>query len=1522
MLSVLLPAAALPGAAVSGSRTQPHAAATRAAAIVPGSNAASAASTASARARARYASLPIMFEANQGQSDPRVKFIAHGAGATLYLTGSEAVLQLQRSARTSHSSLLRLQFLGASPKTQLSGGDELRARSNYLIGDDRTQWHLGVPNYATAEYRALYPGVDAVFHGSAARAGQQRLEFDFNVAAGADPSRVALQLHGARTVKLQHNGDALLQVGADDIVLEAPRVYQLIAGQRREVTGRFVLRARDRLAFALGPYDHSQRLIIDPTLEYSTYLAGGTVNGMAVGGNASGHSYVYVVGTTYSGGLGAVYPNPGALQTSCQTCNFISSAFIAKYDTSQSGAASLIYSTYFGPAGPAGTMPDELGSAVGNAIAVDANGNAYITGRIQGLAGSSYLPPPTAGNAQYLATQQGPDNAFVAELDPTGETLLASTYLGGNNSAGGGSNPGDQGLAIALDAADNVYLAGLTDSPGLATPGAPQTTLNSGVANDTPFVAKLNATLSSLDYYTYLGGSKSAYSVSDSVGAIAVDSAGEAYIVGGTHAGETGWTGSFPTPAAAGYQPIPGGSGEAGFLAKLNAAGTQLLYLTYLGGGGALGELSGANPRLVGTQLNAIVLNGSGEAYVAGSTTESTLPTTASVVGPQSVCQSIVGSITCPGGVVAEFAPTSGSGSLLFLTYLGGLTSNTTGATQATGIAIDASADIYVAGVTATTDMPEPGTVNTPNGSEPSSTLPCASGLSECQSPFLVELAPGATSVLYSGYLAGSGASEGDELNSVVGLALDSQGNAYLSGAAESNDFPTTAGGFDTSAGNSYVAMVGGLSSSGGSPSVATFTLESAPPQTGGLYSFQVSAPATTSVAVPIVLTNTGGSAFTLSGVSLFGGGSPPFTLTSLTCNGSAVTLPIATPVSVGAGQSCTILMQFAPTAVNGSYLEGLAILDDASSSNASGPVPGGGSGQSLLVAGSGTAAPPPAYATYLIGVTPIVEANLLVPAVTLSSGIGSIASTTLTLTNTGGENLTVSGVSLSGSTVTPSPWSITSVSCPPSVGPPSAGSPATLQPGQSCSIGLQFAPNVLGLQDVALTVLDNASGSNLVEDAAANGQEFILQGTAGQPYASFSLTQLDFGTVTESVPGVNGSGPNDEPVVVTNTGDAPLVITGVTIGQPVNNTNAFSAQNGCSLPSGVVLNYPITLAPMASCSFNMQFAPYQTLGAQSATAFFIDNAGESNLATAEEGLLSWTQELPLSGTGAMPASPYPTIASAYFSAEILSFNGSGVQTQPLTVTNIGGKPLTISGVALDGANAFTLVPEGCNEAGTLESLTVTIDSLQSCTFTFQFDPSVTGTSGPYLQNGGPDAAATFSLNTPYSNIGTTVDPQIELLGPGATIACESSSGYGYAIEASQGPWQWSPIKRLWSQTIYISNGVAGNLPAELQIVLEGLNTQLEPYISSATSNGLPVEQANPVPSGYLLSFQPAPCGDTPGSPFLDVTTAIVGPPGSSSGYASGFSITLQFAPVPGGSPTTPPNYTLKVVNADSSGLL
>ncbi len=1523
----------------------------------------SAQAAARARAGAAYAQQPLMFEANEGQAAPQVKLLAHGAGYVLLLSPHEAMLALAQPAAAQPpaaprapaqpssklgASFLRLKFLGASAATQISGREPLRARTNYLLGNDRRLWHTDVPNYSAAEYRGLYPGIDAVFHGTdppqannasgtpgaspgaSASTRSQRLEFDFDIAPGADPSHIALQLHGARRMRLDHSGNVVLQVGAQQVVLGKPRVYQQVDGRRRDVAGRMVLGPHQTLAFALGPYDHSQHLIIDPGLDYSTFVAGGQINALAVGTDSSGHSYVYVTGTTSSGGLGAVYPNPGAYQTSCAACDFIGSAFVAKYDPSQSGSGSLIYSTYLGPAG-AGVMPDELGSAAGQGIAIDANGDAYVTGYVTGSTGSQYFPTTPGA---LLTAMPGQQDAFVSELDPTGETLLASTYLGGaNDLTGNALTYGDEGTGIALDGSDNIYLTGLTNSSGLATAGAAQSTpatgsfSSNGNSSGNPFVAKLNSSLTTLSYYTYLGGSNNTYGLTDQATAIAVDSAGEAYVVGGTYVGTCNYYvscgagqggGSFPTPVTGGFQSLPGGVNEAGFLAKLNAGGTELLYLTYLGGYSTSSD---------GTILNAVTLDSAGDAYITGPTVDTNLPTTPGVAGPAaSVCQPYGGGTICPSGIVAEVNPAAsagGSASLLFMSYLGGLLPNDNPYdTVPTGIALDSTADIYVGGYTSNTDLPEPGnpdTADSANGLIPSSALPCAMTPSHyvigCKSAFLVEFAPGAAgSPLYYGYLAGTGVT-GYESDPPVGLALDPQGNVYLAGEATS-DFPTTSNAFEqaapASAPYSYVAQIGGLPTSGGTPSNASYSYDGAAPVITGLGpGLLVTAPATTSLSVPLVVQNTGGSTFTISSIALAGSASPPWSLISVSCAGTSVPLPIPAnaPVSLAAGASCVINLQFAPTQVGTGQDELLEILDTASTSNV--PSPSGVTGQYLVLGGTATAAPPPAYATYSLNGTTLSQTNILLPVISLDADVNGTATAQLELTNTGGDPMTLSGVSFMNQTVTPPPWTITSITCPSGVVTPTASTPVTLEPGDACTIAMQFAPTALGVDVALLSITDNASGSTLVENGTT-GQETLVTGTGGQPYASFSTTQLDFPTATLALGSIPGGGPVSAPVTVTNTGNAPLVIYGVDIN---NGSGVWSgASSGCTSSSGTALTYPVTLAPDASCTFTFQFAPTGP-GEQSDTVAFLDNASQSNVPVEPPQYLGlWVNNLTLEGTTQYPASPYPDQAYAYFSADALSFDASGVQTQSVTITNIGGQPLTVSLVGIFGESAFTMPSSGCS----------TLAEDQTCTYTFQYDPSVSGESCGAVYCGdlfsGTGALAQFQLNG-LSNIGapdTTgyTYPEVFLSAPGGSLVCGNGTDLAYSL----GPWVRGPRGGPWSQTISIGD-TAGDLPFEgfIGIVLEGLNTTVTDTVAVG-EDGAPASSGFAV-FGNISSAPPLLCsGDVPGSPYLTVgpLESISPPGGNPAGEGpilpvSSVQVTFTFNEIPG-EPNTAPSYTPRLV--------
>ena len=317
-----------------------------------------------ARAMKTYAALPMMFEANAGQTDPRVRFLSRAPGYTLFLTDKEAVLSLPASLPgsasadpTQHSQkspgpqsdnphppklahIVRLKFAGGSTPIAITGRDQLPGKTNYFLGNDPKQWHRDIANYKAVEYRGIYPGVDAVFHGN-----QQRLEYDFIVAPGADPHVIALDVEGAKHMRITPRGEVVLGVGQSELELEKPVVYQEAEGQRREVAGNFVLRGRHRVGFALGPYDRALPLVIDPTLTYSTYLGGSNVTGAAndAGTAIAVDSYgdVYVAGTTTSidfpvtaGAYQPTYPSPGS-----------TAGFVTELDPIGSA---LIYSTYFG----------------------------------------------------------------------------------------------------------------------------------------------------------------------------------------------------------------------------------------------------------------------------------------------------------------------------------------------------------------------------------------------------------------------------------------------------------------------------------------------------------------------------------------------------------------------------------------------------------------------------------------------------------------------------------------------------------------------------------------------------------------------------------------------------------------------------------------------------------------------------------------------------------------------------------------------------------------------------------------------------------------------------------------------------------------------------------------------------------------------------------------------------------------------------------------------------------------------
>jgi hypothetical protein len=679
-----------------------------------------------------YAALPLSFEANRGQTDPSVNFLARGQGYALFLTGREAVLTLKNPASSAgakeppaSTAPLRLHLLGANAQAVAAGTDELPGKANYFIGNDPSQWHTNVPTYAKVRYESVYPGVDLVYYGT--QGGQ--LEYDFVVAPGADPQAIALgvETQGKGSLWINSEGDLVLPLPSGDVKLHKPVVYQPATnngrrtadhGQGTSIEGHYLLDAQNRVRFEVGPYDHSRPLVIDPVLVYATYLGGsGGDVGYAIAIDAVNSSTIYacIAGVTNSsnlpttaapgspyqgtyGGLGDAFVSEinaagtalvfstylGGSGTDTATAIAISngSPFITGYTSStnfpvkapagigtpepfqqtyggntdafvaelSTDGSTLIYSSYLGGSG----------ADFGQGIAVDSSGNAYVTGSTQ----SSNFPI-IAGAMQ--PSLNGPQNAFVTKVNSTGEALLYSTYLGGSRA--------DVSQAIRIDSSGNAYIAGYTYSsdflirnPPSATPI--QSTIGGGAD---AFVSKLNSTGSALTFSTFLGGSSD-----DSAYGIALDSSLNVYVAGTTSST------NFPTSGP--FQPSLKGASNA-FVTKLNAAGTSILYSTYLGGSGT-------------DYGNAIAVTPAGIAFVTGSTNSSDFPT-------QNPIQAVLGlsnnnycqGVPCADAFVTQFN-TAGNG-LTYSTYLGGSSYD-----SGQAIALDSTGDPYITGSTTSTNFP------------------------------------------------------------------------------------------------------------------------------------------------------------------------------------------------------------------------------------------------------------------------------------------------------------------------------------------------------------------------------------------------------------------------------------------------------------------------------------------------------------------------------------------------------------------------------------------------------------------------------------------------------------------------------------------------------------------------------------------------------------------------------------------------------------------------------------------------
>jgi hypothetical protein len=652
------------------------------------------------------AKLPVSFVENLGQMDSRVRYYAQGNRYAFYLTPNEVLLSFAKEPSTPELSLA-LRFIDRNPQSVLEGAERASGEVNYFRGADAARWHTQIPRYRQAVYRELWPRVDLRLHEESGV-----LKYEFRVRPGGRPQDIRLAYAGSDGVAVDGSGALLIKTAIGVLRDSAPVSYQEIDGARVPIESRYVLDRNDgsRFAFAVNAgYRPDRDLIIDPGVAYTTFLGGSSHedgNGIAV--DAAGN--VYVTGATQSPDFPTTV---GAFRRTGAASNF-TDVFVTKLNAT---GTALVYSTFIG-----GSDLD-----FGRRIAIDASGNAYVTGQTK----SSNFP--TTANAFDRSLNIPPNcprcatdntDTFVVKLNASGSSLVYSTYLGGTDF--------DSAHGIAVDGAGNAYVTGETVSIDFPTTAGAFSRTSRGQYD--VYLTKLNATGSALVYSTYLGGT-----LVDNAERVKVDSGGNAYVLGFTSSPDFPTTpGAFDTTANGGFDV---------FLTKVNPTGSALVYSTYLGG---------QNSDSVG----GLALDAAGNAYIVGGTSSLDFPTTPGAFD------------TLPSGNDAFLAKLSASGStLVFSTVIDGA--------GATGVGVDGAGNIWVTGVTSSANFPV--TIGAADRS--------FNGVADV---FVSQFSPNGSTLVYSTFLGGT---QSDAAND---LALDSNGNVYITGHTFSMDFPATVGAFDT----------------------------------------------------------------------------------------------------------------------------------------------------------------------------------------------------------------------------------------------------------------------------------------------------------------------------------------------------------------------------------------------------------------------------------------------------------------------------------------------------------------------------------------------------------------------------------------------------------------------------------------------------------------------------------------------------------------------------------------------------
>jgi hypothetical protein len=1101
---------------------------------------------ASKTAAASYGKLPVTFEGNVGQTDPQVKFLSRGSGYVVFLTSggmvfsahskfvanpaapanvqtpskTQAPVNAQAPLKTQGpTAVVQLNLVGSNPNPTAVGEEQQPGKANYFIGRDTKKWRTNVATYAKVHYKDVYPGIDLVYYGNSSQ-----LEYDFEVAAGADPRQIQFEVKGADSVSVDASGNLVLQTKQGALQVQSPVLYQTFHNMKLPVSGGFSMQSSTRVGFSLQGYDKTKPLVIDPVLLYATYL-GGLADDQAAGVAVDSLGSAYVTGWTQS----ANFPLASAATGDSGT-----NGFVAKLDVSGS---TLVYVDFIGGSGGNDDNP--------TAIALDSSNNAYVTG----YTCSGDFPIVNGFQSSMTACSDG----FISKLSADGSSLLYSTYLGGSSQT--------QAFGIAVDASQNMYVAGETYALDFPMQNAVQPSAmpnSQGYYGDYGFVTALTADGSTLIYSTYLAGSSNVAeqcyygtcwpSPYTQLSGIALDSSANAYLTGSTN------TYNFPTSASA-YMPSQNSPNDAqiGFVSELSSSGS-LVYSTYFGS-------NNGDP----TYPTAIAVDSSGSAYLTGwGYSDGSFPITT-----PNLCDPGTYGWSCSYGFIAKFNPTGtalvystflppnnnsfpqalaldaqddayvvgyvyGPGMTtvnpieaytnqydvllteidptgaiqLFSTYLGG-----NGYDYPTGIALDASGSMYVVGYTDSSDFPVTAAAlqNTLGGNNDAfvAKIGAANSSAVSISPSLVQF-----SIRQVGSL-----SQPDT------ALLRNMGSAALtiSSITISGDFSET----DTCG--------TGVPAASTCTFTVTFTPTAPGPRFGSILVQDDGAGSPHFInlvgdgSTPIVAL----SATSLSFPSLqIGQASPPQSVTltnngnaTLNLNNIAVTGDYAQtnncPAELGVGSVCTFQIIFTPTA-GGARTGALTLTDNAPDSP-----------ESVSLSGSG-------YVT-----------TTSISPTSLSFGNEAVGSTTsaqtVTIINTGANAMSVSAFSATGDFAATSLCSSIAVS-------------------QSCTIAVTFTPTAAGSRSGTLTISDNAQG---------NPHTIALSGTGIASVAGISPSSLTF--ASQSV----GSSSAPQTITLTNSGNGQMTVTGIQV------TGDFSQTNNCGTvaANGGTCTVQVTFTPTSTGS-------------------------------------------------------------------------------------------------------------------------------------------------------------------------------------------------------------------------------------------------------------------------------------------------------------------------------------------------